>query len=313
MSIPKKRVFIGSSSEELHLAESAKQLLESDFDVIIWNDNMWDSAVFKINQNFLSDLLKASLKFDFGILLGTKDDKVVYRDTEYFKARDNVIFELGLFVGRLGISKCAFLIDKNLDLPSDFSGISLARFESGNVKSFLNAVAGVKALFLNSRDSDINFFPSAILATVYFQSLIEPTCRALINDGGIHFTDGRHFEKWKINVIIPNRINADVNLQFETMKKRYKTEEIEIKSAGRPRNIHIDSQVKGDTIEIIDFPTVISGINHAISHLLPTEFSTMSPDYNLILDRELQKFIFTLKECCLRHGFDSWVHVKPED
>ena len=55
----KKKLFIGSSSEELKLAEQVKLLLDSDFEVTIWNDNVWDTAIFKINQNFLADLLKA--------------------------------------------------------------------------------------------------------------------------------------------------------------------------------------------------------------------------------------------------------------
>ena len=75
----KKRLFIGSSSEELILAEKAKTILATDFDVTIWNEKVWDSSVFKINQNFLSDLLKATLQFDYGILLGTNDDKVEFR------------------------------------------------------------------------------------------------------------------------------------------------------------------------------------------------------------------------------------------
>src|SRR5258708_21849425 len=102
----KRKIFIGSSSEELPLAELAKAQLSHDFDVTIWNDNLWDTAVFRLNQNFLSDLLKASLQFDFGILLGTTDDKVEYRGKAALQPRDNVLFELGLFIGRLGISKC---------------------------------------------------------------------------------------------------------------------------------------------------------------------------------------------------------------
>ena len=58
----KPKLFIGSSSEELPLAEKARDILQSEFDVTIWNERIWDTAVFKINQNFLSDLLKASAK-----------------------------------------------------------------------------------------------------------------------------------------------------------------------------------------------------------------------------------------------------------
>jgi predicted nucleotide-binding protein len=41
----KKRIFIGSSSEELGLANAAKSILERDFEVTIWNDSVWDTSV----------------------------------------------------------------------------------------------------------------------------------------------------------------------------------------------------------------------------------------------------------------------------
>src|SRR5688572_22841772 len=136
----KKKLFIGSSSEELKLAEAAKAILDADFDVTIWNNSLWEPAVFKINQNFLADLLKAALQYDFGILLGTPDDKVVYRGSEVLQPRDNVLFELGLFTGRLGTSKCALLLEKSVKFPSDLQGITLARFEKTDTPSFIKAV-----------------------------------------------------------------------------------------------------------------------------------------------------------------------------
>ncbi|EMY3554973.1 nucleotide-binding protein, partial [Flavobacterium psychrophilum] len=157
----KKKLFIGSSSEELKLAEEVKTLLEKDFEVTIWNDNIWDTAIFKINQNFLADLLKASLQFDFGILLGTSDDKVMFRGKEMLQPRDNVLFELGLFTGRLGTSKCAFLIDKDIKLPSDFNGLTLARFDKEDPNTLINSVNQISELFKSSSEDEINFFPSA--------------------------------------------------------------------------------------------------------------------------------------------------------
>jgi len=73
----KKRIFIGSSSKELVLAELAKSILEPEFEVKIWKESIWKvtDTVFGINENFLQSLLKATLKFDYGILLGTPDDQ----------------------------------------------------------------------------------------------------------------------------------------------------------------------------------------------------------------------------------------------
>ena len=307
----KKRLFIGSSSEELKLAEAAKLILERDFDVTIWNENVWDTSVFKINQNFLSDLLKASLQFDFGILLGTNDDKVVFRGKEVLQPRDNVLFELGLFTGRLGTSKCAFLIDKEIKLLSDFNGLSLAHFDKSDILSFQKAVIQIKDLFLSSTDDEINFFPSATLASVYFENLISPICRFLIENDG--FTSKNvHYKKCRVNVIIPDKINEDVNLQFEKLKTSIATENVSFKYAGRPRHISIDTQIKNNILEFIDFPTIITGINHAIANLLPNDFNKLSPDYNSILDRELRRFITTLKLLLIRNGFDEMVVVKRE-
>lgn len=307
----KKKLFIGSSSEELKIAEFVKEVLSKDFDVTIWNENVWDTAVFKLNQNFLADLLKASLQFDYGILIGTKDDKVMFRNVEMLQPRDNVLFELGLFTGRLGTSKCAFLIDKEIKLPSDFNGLTLARFDSAETSSIISSTNAIKDFFLASGDDEINFFPSATLASVYYENLVVPICRFIIDNNG--FTkDDEHYHKCKLNIIVPEKINQDVNLQFERLKGLFTTENVSFKYSGRPRQISVDTQIKNDTLEFIDFPTIITGINHAISNLLPNDFNKQSPDYNSILDRELRRFITTLKMLLIRGGFDEMVDVKRD-
>ena len=125
----KKKLFIGSSSEEIKVAKKIKDLLKNDFQVTIWNEELWDKSIFKLNENFFSNLMEASLKYDFGILIGTSDDKVEIRGKEMIQARDNILFELGLFMGRLGKSRCAFLIEQGTKILSDMQGISLAYFE----------------------------------------------------------------------------------------------------------------------------------------------------------------------------------------
>jgi hypothetical protein len=307
----KKKLFIGSSSEELTLAETAKSILEKDFDVTIWNENIWDRSVFKINQNFLSDLLKASLQFDFGILLGTTDDKVTYRGKEVLIPRDNILFELGLFTGRLGVSKCAFLVENELKILTDLQGITLSRFNKSDSSSFEAAVKQIKDLFLSSNDSEINFFPSATLAAVYFENLISPICRHIIENGGFQVKE-KVYKKCQIKVIVPERINEDVNLQFEKLKSRFSIENVSFKYAGRPRHISIDTVIKDDVLEFIDFPTIITGINFAIANLLPNDFNKLSPDYNLILDLELIRFITTIKLLLIRNGFDEMVIIRRE-
>ena len=45
----KKKLFIGSSSEEIKVAKKIKDLLKNDFQVTIWNEELWDKSIFKLN------------------------------------------------------------------------------------------------------------------------------------------------------------------------------------------------------------------------------------------------------------------------
>lgn len=312
MTIIKKKVFIGSSSEELPLAEQAKLVLETDFDVTIWNENLWDKAIFKLNNNYLADLLKATLKFDFGILIGSKDDKVEYRGAEVLQPRDNILFELGLFIGRMGISKCAFLVDEDIKILSDFQGISLARY---NKNTYLSEVKRIKEQFLLTSDTnDLNFFPSATLAAIYYENFIAPTCQYIINNNGFDF-EGVHYsmDKTKIKILVPNNIHNDVNLQFQTLKASYSCKDTTIQHSGRPRNITIDcTNVEGDEVTIIDFPTIITGIKYCVKNTFPLDYKTHSNDYKDILDREVRRFITSLKYLLLDNGYDEMVIVERD-
>lgn len=304
----RKRVFIGSSSEELSLAQQAKAMLETDYDVTIWNETIWDKSVFKLNSNFLSDLLKAGLLFDYGILLGTSDDKVNYRGMEVLSPRDNVIFELGLFLGRLGISKCVFVLEKGLKIPTDLQGITLAVFDKTDKSSFEDAISKVSELFSHKPVAEINFFPSSTLASVYYENFIFPLCTHIIQNGGIDL-DGVKYSNCMIAVNIPEKINTDVNLQFQRLKAKYNSIDKTINYSGRPRNFSVNIISKDNEIEILDFPTVISGINYAIQNLLPIDYSQLTNDHDIILERELNNFCDTLKLLIKRGGMDDLVKL----
>ncbi len=189
--------------------------------------------------------------------------------------------------------------------------MTLARFDSSDTTSIINSTKSIKDLFLASGDDEINFFPSATLASVYYENLIVPICRFIIDNNGFS-KDNEHYQKCKLNIIVPEKINQDVNLQFERLKGMFTTENVSFKYSGRPRQISVDTQIKNDTLEFIDFPTIITGINYAISNLLPNDFNKQSPDYNSILDRELRRFITTLKMLLIRGGFDEMVNVKRD-
>jgi len=305
----KKRVFIGSSSEELETANKVKRLLKKDFDVTIWDDNLWDKSVFKLNSNFLNDLLKAPLKFDYGILIGTPDDKTVVRNKTYLQARDNILFELGLFIGRLGLQRTCFLVDERVKKISDLEGIFVSRFNDNNLE---DRVEEIKDHFLQTEPNDVNFFPSSTLAFGYFENFIKAICSKFVREGSLEI-DGVKYSNCNFEIIIPNKIDDDINLQFDGIKNRIGVKETVINCSGRDRKfqVHIEKFNSGE-ITILDFPSTLTGINYAIKELLPDEYKKYGEEYKNILNREIDKFVYTLENLIKRNSFENFVKVIRE-
>lgn len=118
----KIKVFIISSAEALEVARMIQDALEHDgFIVKLWPDN-----VFKVAGYPLEDLEAAVDEADFAIAVAHSDDKTLFRGQEWPVPRDNVIFELGLFLGRLGRKRAILMEprDEKVKLPSDFAGIT---------------------------------------------------------------------------------------------------------------------------------------------------------------------------------------------
>jgi predicted nucleotide-binding protein len=68
----------------------------------------------------------------FSVILLTPDDKAYSgSDTSSQKqrARQNVVFELGFFIGRLGREKVCALYVEGVELPSDFQGVIYIPFD----------------------------------------------------------------------------------------------------------------------------------------------------------------------------------------
>jgi hypothetical protein len=134
-------VFVDSSTEGLKIAKALGVLLEHPCEV-----NIWSQGVSGLSQGTLESLVYALDRFDFAILVLTADDLVTSREVSSTAPRDNVLFELGLFMGGLGRDRTFIVYDRtaNLKLPSDLAGVSAATFEphvSGNLENALSAAA----------------------------------------------------------------------------------------------------------------------------------------------------------------------------
>ena len=127
MNKDQPKIFIGSSGEGLKIAYGIQENLEHDALCQVWSQ-----GIFELTGNALDNLLEATTNFDFAIFVFQPDDLVKIRDSQYRVVRDNLIFELGLFISKLGKEKVFFLVprnEKDLHLPTDLLGIQPGHYD----------------------------------------------------------------------------------------------------------------------------------------------------------------------------------------
>lgn len=122
-------IFLGSSSESKGIAREIERYMHSlDHRVDAW----YHCGSWAPGGATLESLESRLHQSDFAVLVLSEDDLVQSRGSQPKSApRDNVIFELGFFMGRLGRDRAFFLYPKSGDfkIPSDLLGIAAFPFE----------------------------------------------------------------------------------------------------------------------------------------------------------------------------------------
>ena len=133
------RLFVASSSEGEKVARAIQVALDKDCEVEVWNQ-----GVFRVSNNTLDSLIEAISDFDFAVIVLTPDDALESRGELQAAPRDNVLFELGLFIGGIGKGRTFLVFDRDsgIKIPSDLLGTTAATYQqhsSGNLVSALGA------------------------------------------------------------------------------------------------------------------------------------------------------------------------------
>ena len=117
----KSRIFIASSGRTLVLAEKLRDELQTEYcEATLWTEEGKDQT----SATIIEILEKATAKYDFAVIVLAKDDVLVREAGDTLKARDNCVFEAGLFMSAIGRERC-FLVNsvEQRNLPSDLGGI----------------------------------------------------------------------------------------------------------------------------------------------------------------------------------------------
>lgn len=153
----KKKLFIGSSKNGLKIAYAIQENLSKEFEVIVW-----DQGVFELSQSTLESLMEILNEIDIASFLFIPEDVIKIENRETLSVRDNVIFELGLFLGKLGRNKVSFVVPENtnsIHLPTDLLGITYGIYD--DKASNLTAAVGTYCNQIRKQaDKYLNFdFP----------------------------------------------------------------------------------------------------------------------------------------------------------
>lgn len=137
---PRPKVFVGSSAESLDVAYAIQENLERDAEITVW-----PQGVFDLSRTTVQSLTKTLIASDFGIFVFAPNDTLRLRKKTYAAVRDNVIFELGMFVGRLGVERTFIVVPRNsheLRIPTDLIGVTPGDYDAQRDAENLTAALG---------------------------------------------------------------------------------------------------------------------------------------------------------------------------
>ncbi|RWM96183.1 MAG: cyclic nucleotide-binding domain-containing protein [Mesorhizobium sp.] len=122
-------IFIICSVEALDIAQEIQAGLSHENMLV----TVWTNGVFIASHYALESLEDALQAADFAVAIAHPDDQTVTRGQTEKTPRDNVIFELGFFMGRLGRRRTLLLEQRGEDikLPSDLAGITTIGYRVG--------------------------------------------------------------------------------------------------------------------------------------------------------------------------------------
>lgn len=124
----KPSLFVASSVDGLPIAYAVQQNLERDAEVTVWSQ-----GIFEPTATALTSLLRSLPAFSFGTFVFHPDDVVRLRSVEALAVRDNVLFELGLFIGAHGPERCFIVAPRDMadfHWPTDLLGHRPLEYDS---------------------------------------------------------------------------------------------------------------------------------------------------------------------------------------
>lgn len=315
------RIFIGSSKEGQPIAEQVQSELSAVGECVLWITH------FDFGNSAYEDLVKKLSLFDYGVLVATADDVTVSRGVEKPSPRDNVVFEFGLFAGRLGRQRAFLLAESGIKILSDLNGITLPFFPTlkakgifGWLKSSSDALVeqqeGVSKCCTAIREHiekrqnifDFGFLPSTALAFGYYSNFVLKAVTSLLESkklklgngnqaakdlaASAEIVDGMTFNDVRLTILIPDNLAANMFDQVKAQCTKNAWQLVKIDAGGfRPFDFYIQAaKSTSGILHLTDVPLTLNSLNESIKAYVGKSYIGVSDAEQLLERRELGVF-----------------------
>jgi hypothetical protein len=283
----KPKIFIGSSTLGIAVAEKVKSHLSNVGDCYVWNEpNVWEP-----NRSTFENLLRMVSYFDFGVFVATADDLTLTNDKIVIEPRDNVILEMALFCGAMGRDKSFLMVEEGIKPPSDFNGIYMPRFnklDDSTIKTACDEYAS--KIEEHYKLGHLSLYPTTSLAIGYYKNFVAGLVDSSQQVEALEF-DGVKYTDFKLKVVIPKDLQGMIREKAAQFYKRNGFVEHAMKTKFRkhPAWFQLDPD-KAPTAMVYDMPSTLTGIDDAIELILQKGFHGRTKIQEVIEQRELNNF-----------------------
>jgi hypothetical protein len=295
-------VFIGSSTEGLDTANLIQKGLSEFADCTSWKN------LFELNKSNYDNLISQIAFFDYAVLIATGDDTLTSRNTAFTSARDNVLFEFGLFAGGLGKERVFYLVEEGIKIPSDISGITLPslpkKADPHPEERVAECIDRIRSHIEGKEKTfDLSFLPSTALAYGYFKNFVERTVQRLLEDKAdgkkFHLASGKEFSirDLQFTILLPDDLSDDMFNKVTAKRLRDGWEKMKVDPKDvRDYDFSIDvSKVADDCMHLVDIPFTLNALNLSLMLYSQKSHLGKTTKEEILEKKEIRNFKRTLE------------------
>ena len=308
----KPTMFIASSSEGYTVANRIKQQLSELVDINIWNEE----DIFFKDKTYLSSLLNLSSFYDYAIMVLTADDVLMKRKEEGKAPRDNVIFEFGLFLGRIGPRRTFAVCEESLHLPSDFFKVPLFTFrkektyDGPDFEKSIHEIGNELAEDIKDfgKDFEFSLLPSTTLAIGYYRNFLGEVIMAIKRREKVELIAGKgdqetietvdwNTTKIKLYILLPDTLAHVLRDSEEFKEKTFEDEKVIVHGKRRfPLYRRRGTDISSGVLKLYDIPTTLNSSYFVIQEIFHEDFLKVGDRYDKVNRKEILNFEMTLRK-----------------